>query len=205
MLMPSRNIVKQFDAPAYYHVYNRGAGGRTIFQDDDDRLQFIALLDRYLNPETAKKRTDGLPYPTYDIQIAAYCLMANHFHMLIFQPTDVDALTRLMRSVGTAYTMYFNKKYGQKGHLFQSIFKASRIDSDTYLVHVARYIHMNPREYTSYKWSSLGAYYDGWSPPWLQPELANDGMTAAQYAAFLKDYEDQKDELEHIKAILASS
>jgi hypothetical protein len=200
--MPIKNTVKYYDAPAYYHVYNRGAGGRQIFRDDQDRYKFLALFARHLDPDDTSVRTDGRAYEKYDLELVAYCLMGNHFHLLLYQESDTTAITQLMRSVATAYTMYFNRKYEQFGHLFQSAFKASRITNDAYLLHITRYIHMNPRSYMRYKWSSIAVYLGDEVPVWLHPERVHD-MSPAQYREFLGSYEGRKAELELLKNQLA--
>jgi hypothetical protein len=141
-------------------------------------------------------------YPEYEVEINAYCLMENHFHLLIYQMEDRDALSGLMRSVSTAYSMYYNKKYRQHGHLFQSIFKASRITEEPYLLHITRYIHMNPRTYKTYRWSSLGAYLGRDCDLWLKPERIKT-MSPDEYERFLTDYEGKKAELELVKIQLA--
>src|SRR5690606_25405485 len=107
--MPSKKSVKVYDAPAYYRVYNRGAGGVDIFLDDQDREKFVSLLRRHLDPDDRSYRTDGVEYDKYPVDLIAYCLMSSHFHLLLYQDEDVRAVSHLMRSVATAYTMYFNK------------------------------------------------------------------------------------------------
>ena len=196
--MPSKNVVKQYDVPAYYHVYNRGAWQQPIFRDDRDRQKFISLLARHLDITNTDKRSDGLEYEKYDVELVAYCLMGNHFHLLLHQEDDVVAITQLMRSVSTAYTMYFNRRHKHSGHLFQGIFKAVRIDDDDYLLHITRYIHMNPQQHLDYEWSSVGAYLGGYTPNWLHPERVND-MSADEYRDFLDSYQDRRDELANIK------
>ena len=202
--MPIRNTTKYYDAPAYYHVYNRGAGNAQIFLDDQDRTKFLSIFARHLDPHDDSKKTDGGEYDKYDLELVAYCLMGNHFHLLIYQASDPQAITQLMRSVATAYTMYFNRKYKRYGHLFQSIFKASHITDDAYLLHITRYIHMNPRNYLRYQWSSLAYYLGAEAPAWLHSERIN-GMTPGQYREFLKSYEGKKAELELLKSELADS
>jgi REP element-mobilizing transposase RayT len=196
--MPSRNTIREYDAPAYYHLYNRGAGGRAIFQDSQDKNKFVSLLQRYLCDDD-----DAQLYPTYDLDLLAYCVMSNHFHLLIFHETDPTAITQLMRSVSTAYSMYFNKKYKSYGHVFQSVFKASRITNEPYLEHISRYIHLNPETYKTYKWSSL-PYHIGTAPTpeWIHPERLLD-MSPEKYAEFLEDYEDRRELLKEIKDQLA--
>lgn len=200
--MPIKNTVKQYESPAYYHVYNRGAGNQSIFHDDSDRIKFLSLFERYIDISDDSTRSDGLPYDKYDVDVVAYCLMDNHFHLLLYQEADPGEITRLMRSVSTAYSMYFNKKYKNNGHLFQSTFKASYIADESYLLHISRYIHMNPRSYLRYKWSSI-AFYLGKTPPgWLSPDRVNT-MPPRQYREFLESYESKKKELESIKHLLA--
>ncbi len=195
--MPSRNTVRQYDAPAYYHVYNRGAGGSYIFRDAQDKYKFLSLVQRYLSHDSQYEK-----YPTFDIELIAYCVMGNHFHLLLFQEHDLEAITKLMRSVSTSYSMYYNLKYRSHGHVFQSVFKAARITNESYLAHITRYIHLNPETYLTYKWSSL-RYYMGEQPPdWVNPARLLD-MTSIQYKKFLEDYEDRKKLLKEVKDQLA--
>jgi REP element-mobilizing transposase RayT len=201
--MPIRNTTKLYDAPAYYHVYNRGAGNQTIFRDDGDRQKFLSIFARHLDPDDESIKSDGVPYEKYAVELVAYCLMGNHFHLLLYQEDDLQAITKLMRSVSTAYSMYFNYKYRQHGHVFQSIFKAAKITDEVYLLHITRYIHMNPRSYLSYKWSSI-AYYQGKKPPaWVSAEKVNT-MSPRQYREFLESYEGKKAELGLLREQLAS-
>ncbi len=200
--MPIKNTVKQYDTPAYYHVYNRGAGGLEIFRDNQDRAKFLSLFARHLDPNNASLNANCMLYKKYPLELVAYCLMGNHFHLLVYQELDPLALTNFMRSVATAYTMYFNRKYKRQGHLFQSIFKASRITEEGYLLHVTRYIHMNPRNYLRYPWSSIGYYLGKAAPAWCHPERANV-MTPLQYREFICNYEGRKAELELLKNELA--
>ena len=193
--MPSLNTIREYDAPAYYHVYNRGAGGNRIFRDFQDKQKFLDLLERYLDDSFGS-------YPTYNIELLAYCIMGNHYHFLLFQEEHPDEITGLLRSISTAYSMYFNEKYKNKGHVFQGVFRAVRITKEPYLAHISRYIHLNPKLYKTYKWSSL-RYYLGVKPPkWLHPERLST-LTPAQYAEFLEDYEDKRELLKDIKNQLA--
>lgn len=193
--MPSRNTVREYDAPAYYHIYNRGAGGTTIFRDAQDKRKFLSLLERYLDDSDTV-------YPTFDIELLAYCVMGNHYHLLLFQENEPSEITRLMRSVSTAYSMYYNSKYKNKGHVFQSVFRASRITEEPYLAHISRYIHLNPETYLTYRWSSLPYYLDTEAPAWLHPKRVLD-MSPVEYKQFLRDYEDRRKVLKEIKQQLA--
>lgn len=202
--MPIRNTLKQYDTPAYYHIYNRGASNIPIFLDDQDRLKFLSLFIRHLDPNDDSKKTDGTEYDKYDLYPIAYCLMGNHFHLLVFQETDPQAVTQLMRSVATASTMYFNRKYKRYGQLFQSVFKVSRTTDEPYLLHITRYVHMDSRNYLRCRWSSLSYYLSKRAPAWLHPELIND-MSPRQYREFLMSYKSRKTELELLKNKLADS
>lgn len=197
--MPSRNTVKQFSVPAYYHVYNRGAGGQKIFLDSADKRKFLTLLERHLSSADAD---DTAPYNQYEAELVSYCLMGNHFHLLFFLPSDPQAITGLMRSVSTAYSMYFNGRHKSQGHLFQSIYKASHINDEAYLMHITRYIHLNPRTYRSYYWSSLAYFVGAKQSDWIHPERVLD-ISPKRYLAFLEDYGDRKKLLEEIKDQLA--
>lgn len=197
--MPSQNTIRDYDLPAYYHVYNRGAGSQPIFYDDQDRLKFLSLFSRYLDDADQINYS----YEKYAVEIIAYCLMGNHFHLLLYQEQDIDAISKFMKSVTTAYSMYFNRKYKRSGHLFQGVFRAARITNQSYLLHITRYIHMNPRSYLRYRWSSLRCYLGQPHETWLNPERVNS-MSPAAYKQFLQEYEGKKAELKLIKDQLAS-
>ncbi len=201
--MPINNTVKQFDSPAYYHVYNRGAGGQAVFRDDTDKSKFISLCDRYLDPANDDVDANGIVYEKYEVEVLAYCLMDNHFHIMLYQENDPGEMTKFMRSLCTAYTMYFNKRHASQGHLFQSTYKASRITSEPHLMHISRYIHMNPRSFIRYKWSSIGYYLGRPGPVWLNCERVNP-MSPSDYREFLDDYVSRKMELKLIKSQLAN-
>lgn len=194
--MPSPNAVKRYDAPAYYHVYNRGAGGRTIFTDSVDRKKFMAILERHLSTDLEEN-----DYTIYDVELVAYCLMGNHFHLLLYIPVEPRDLAYLMKSTLTAYSMYFNKRHRSYGHLFQGVYKASLINDDAYLAHITRYIHLNPRTYRTYYWSSLKNYLGERTVSWVHPERVAD-VTPERYLEFLEDYEDKKALLEAVKSEL---
>lgn len=203
--MPSRNVLKSLSPDSYYHVYARGASKQTIFLDNADFEYFIGLLERYLSPQPVHSKT-GVPYPHFyqHAELLAYCLMGNHFHLLIWQAKSTT-LPKLMRSIMTSYSRYFNLKYSRSGALFESRYKASRINQDNYLEHISRYIHLNPRYWQRYRYSSL-RYYFADRPEWLQPgkveAIFSDG---SEYMQFLKDYEGQKAALEEVKYSLADT
>lgn len=202
--MPSRNVVKVDIPNSYYHVYARGHAKQKIYRDDEDFEMFLSLFARHLSDEPAVNAI-GRPYPhlNKELSLLCYCLMGNHFHLLLYQ-VNVGAMSKLMRGVMTSYSMYFNKKYGSSGALFESRYKASRISSDEYLMHISRYIHLNPKDWMAYPHSSIHSYYLG-APEWLKPEQVIELFgSLPKYADFLNDYADYKKSLDVIEAELAN-
>ncbi len=202
--MPSRNIIRHYAPDSYYHIYFRGLNKQPIFLCDDDKDYFLYLLARYLSLEPVCSKL-GVPYPHFrsSMDLVAFCLMENHVHMLIFQ-RETAIISKFMKSLLSSYTRYFNLKYQRSGTLFESTFKASLVSNDAYMTHITRYIHMNPRRWRRYKYSSL-AYFLGAQPPeWLYPKTPTDFPTPREYLAFLKDYEQNKQELAEIKQYLAN-
>lgn len=204
--MPSRNIVKDYAAEQYYHVYNRGVEKRIIFLDDQDYTVFIGLIKKYLNGETPiLHNRHSFSRLGDEVQLLAYCLMPNHFHFLLYQTTE-DALTRFMRRLATGYVMYFNNRYDRVGGLFQGKFKASHINADDYLQHISRYIHLNPKDYRTWPYSSYRYYLKPNPPPWLttQPILDLFDNNSACYESFVSDYIENKQMLDELKWQLAA-
>ncbi len=204
MFMPSRNVLKIDIADSYYHVYARGASRQEIFLESADYYMFLSLFRRYLSAEDVKDSA-GMSYAKLydDIQLLSYCLMPNHFHLLLYQVNE-GAMQRLMRGVMTAYSRYFNKKYDRSGGLFETRYKASRISSDTCLMHITRYIHLNPKEWREYPYSSLRFYLQAHDEDWVdeQPIVALF-PSRESYGDFVAEYEGIKDTLEQIKHELA--
>ncbi len=204
--MPSKYAVKEYATGQYYHVFNRGVAKQPIFLDSQDKIQFMKILQRHLDPLDTSTRGDGAMYRKFnhDIELLCYCLMGNHFHLLFYTAGEGRSLAVFMQSVLTAYTMYFNKKHKRVGTLFQGVFKASRISSEAYLVHISRYIHLNPRLYKNYKFSSISYYLLKKLPPnWLHPERILALFEGENYMRFLEDYEEQKAVLDVLKHELA--
>jgi putative transposase len=203
--MPSRNVLKQ-DAPqSYYHVYARGINRQRIFREPADYEKFLRLFARYLSLEETHNR-NGLSFPNFynKLDLLAFCLMPNHFHLLVFQYQQ-GAMTEFMRSLLTSYSMYFNKKYKRSGPLFESRFKASLISDEAYLEHISRYIHMNPRSWRDYEYSSLPYYLQQVTDAWLRPERITDlFVTPTHYLNFLDDYQQNKEIMDILKHELAN-
>ncbi len=203
--MASRNSRKIYLENTHYHVYNRGVNKQAIFLDDEDYAVFLNLFKRYLS-RSPQKDAKGREYPWLynDIELLAFCLMPNHFHLLVYQMEE-DSLKQLLKNVCGSYTAYFNKKYQRVGPLFQDRFKAVIINDDMYLHHISRYIHLNPKSYLDWPYSSLSYYLGIRSAEWVHPvrilELFDSNQS--EYLKFVKDYEGQKEILDEIKAQLA--
>jgi len=207
--MPAKNSVKVYVKDGHYHLYNRGVEKRKIFLDDDDYRVFLFLLKLYLSPKDSLKGSD--PKPAYyskknlhgQIELIAYCLMPNHFHLLVKQSVK-EGITDLMRCVNTSYAGYFNRKYDRVGSLFQGKFKAVLVDTDEYLLHLSRYIHLNPSglipDLSKYEYSSFLDYLGKRKTEWLKSEILlayfRDGKGRRRvglkdyfsYRAFVEDY-----------------
>lgn len=188
--MPSRHIVKTYVKDGYYHVYNRGVEKRIIFEDEQDYKVFLNYLKGYVTPidKIGIKKTFTLQGLTFKgvarqpknysgkIEILVFCLMPNHFHLVIKTLTE-DSLKKFMQSLMTRYTIYFNKKNDRVGSLFQGTYKGVLVSDENYLLHLSRYIHLNPSEITnnleSY-YSSYGNYLGLRRAQWLKPEIILD-------------------------------
>lgn len=146
--MPYRTTL--FANDGYYHVYNRGVEKRTIFLDDSDYQRFLKTLYYYQFSEL-KFRFSLRNSPLNEdyeqklkmVEVACYCLMPNHFHLVVRQLKD-GGVQKLMQRISNSYTKYLNTRNSRVGSLFQGAFKAVPIETDEQLIHVSRYIHLNP-------------------------------------------------------------
>ncbi len=140
-----------------------------------------------------------------NIDLLAYCLMPNHSHLFIYQKEDPQAMTKLMRSVMSGYVRYFNKRYERVGGLFQGRYKASMIDSDAYLQHITRYVHLNPQRWETLPHSSYKYYLKPTKAAWLKTErilgLFNDDPD--EYEKFMRNINDYNATLDQTKDQLA--
>lgn len=176
---------------AVYHVTSRGDRREDIFLDTDDRRLFLSIL--------------GHAMERFDAQTLAYCLMGNHYHLVLH--TRKANLSRLMRHVNGVYTQDFNRRRGLKGHLLQGRFKAILVDRDAYLLALCRYVERNPvaamivKSPGDWEWSSYRAHVGEVDiPTWLDtdglhgyllgraPESLRDRSRAGrQYAALVQN------------------
>jgi len=190
---------------AFYHVMNRGKGHQTIFHDKN-------YYDAFLN--TLKES-----HNRFDAIIHCYCLMNNHYHLVIETPRA--NLDRIMRHINGIYTQRYNRLKKTDGPLFRGRYKAILVDKDAYLLQLSRYIHQNPIEIKgakpkldNYTWSSYPAYIAKTAPPqWLERDtiyqLLGQRQRYTGYRAFVAEGID--DELKkfynkgNIAAVLGNS
>jgi putative transposase len=146
---------QNFAEGEFYHIYNRGVEKRLIFQDAEDYRHFLYLLHICNTQKSILLRDIGKKFDRGGsvVEIGAYCLMPNHFHILVREKTE-GGITLFTRKVFTAYSMYFNKKYLRSGKLFENVFKAILVDSDEYLKYLYSYIHLNPAKIIDKDWRS---------------------------------------------------
>jgi putative transposase len=202
--MPRRNTLRNDEPEYFYHVFARGHSRRRIFGDEQDYLYFLKLLERYLASDEAKN-SYGVPYPNFynKVELAAFCLMPNYFHLLVYQH-QAGALSSFMRSLMTSYSRYFNSRYKRTGSLFESRYRASRIADETLPEHVTRYIHLRPKRWLEYEYSSLPYYLQQVEVSWLRPNRIV-GLFAGptEYLQFMSDREEHKKLLDILKHDLA--
>ena len=171
---------------AFYHVLNRGQRRESIVQDDTDRARFLALLERMA----------GL----FQVRIHAYCLMANHYHLIVETPTG--NLSRAMHWLHVSYAGYYNRRHHCSGHVFQGRFKAILVEAGNYLESLSRYVHRNPVRARlaahpwDYPWSSCRCFVRAEKvPPWLEVDRILGGFARTKivarrrYAAYVSESE----------------
>jgi len=136
-----------------YHIIHRGVGRQLIFEDDADRIAFLHLI--------------GKAFAEHGVELLCWCLMSNHFHMLVRAP--LEEVSESMRVAVSEYARRFNGRHDRTGHLFQERFRSEPVESEEYLLTVVRYIHWNPVKAgiaagCDYRWSSYPDYAGTRSP-----------------------------------------
>lgn len=187
--MPSTNSIKLYVENGYYHIYNRGVEKRLIFLDRQDYSVFLNYLKEYLLPKDEESLQTILSSPitsskekaqalkllrlnnfANEITLLCYCLMPNHFHLLIKQKSS-GSIDKFMNSLATRYTMYFNRKYKRVGPLYQDVYKAVLVKTDEQLLQLTRYIHKQAL-------ASKGDAFRSWeAQPCSYPEYLKERKT----------------------------
>lgn len=196
-----------------YHVFNRGSDKRNIFLQPRDYRRFIKTFYYYQfegpKPKLSNLTKDNInsfkPTPSARlIEPICYCLMPNHFHFLLRQLKD-NGTSIFISQVSNSYTKCFNTKYKRIGPLLQGVFKAVRIETDEQLIHVSRYIHLNPvvsgivDDPEMYLWSSYSEYANGKSNLCSIEPILNLFSSKEEYCKFVKERIDYGKALEAIK------
>lgn len=202
--MPVKNVVKEYKPNSYYHVYNRGVAKQKIFLDTTDFKRFLSYLRLYLTPFNLQESTlkvaptRMLKNYTDEVKLICYCLMPNHFHLLLFQK-NIDSINYFMRSLGTKFSMYFNRRYKRVGPVFQSTYKAVEVESEEQLFYLSKYIHRNPKELLptginleGYKYSSYLNFLRLINQSWIIPDDILVYFKRNSYKNFVEE-SDEKD------------
>ena len=182
----------------YYHIFNRGVEKRTVFLTGHDYKRFLNTLIYYQIEESNVKFSSrsllniiSAQNSKKQVEIIGYCLMPNHYHLLLKQNID-NGISTLLRKVSNSYTKYFNTKHERVGPLFQGAFKARLIENNEALLHVLRYIHLNPFVDgsdqvldLSYPYSSYGEYVN--KQRICNTRIAKELLVGQDFSAFHKD------------------
>ncbi len=167
----------------YYHVFSRGVDRRATYRNDSDRERFlwgmIAFNDvRKRDVRLSRYRSTPTRNTSPLVQILCYAFMPNHYHFLLKQIVD-GGIALFMQRLGAGYTSYFNRQNGRTGCLWESEYKAVRIETDAQLLHVSRYIHLNPLKLFFPDWKTCGVQ------SWEAANAALVSYTWSSYRHFL--------------------
>lgn len=217
--MPRRDI--PLAKGEYYHIFNRGVARQPTYFGYKDYQRFVISLDYYRYHDTPVKLSRLLHIPEVDrleilnklqktnnvsVEIISYCLMPNHFHILLKQISE-DGISRFVRHLTDSYTKYINTKYERIGPLYQGQFKAVHISTDELLIHISRYIHLNPlvsyvvkeQDFLTYSWSSLHSYVTEHRDFVTPDPVLNHFPSKKHYLDFVMDQVTYGKELQIIK------
>lgn len=220
--MPYRNI--PFVNNQVYHVFNRSIASQPIFIDRLDYERMLELVNYYrfkkpplrfshykrLSKEQKEKYENSFMINKSPmLEILAYCIMPNHVHFLL-RPKISNAVSDFMRNLQNSYAKYFNTKRKRTGSLFQFMFKAVRVETDEQLIHVSRYIHLNPvtsyiveaRDLESYQWSSFKDYILGVDSFISKEMILSHFKSTQEHKKFIFDQAEYQRELSKIKHAL---
>jgi len=208
-----------------YHIINQGFKQQKIFIKQDDYFRAQQTINYYQYPkpplrffyfyqQSLKRQKQILNQLSKDsltaVEIYSFCLMPNHFHLLAKQTQD-NGILHLISNFSTSYSKYFNQKYKKQGPVFQGRFKAVKINSNEQLLHVSRYIHLNPysssiiksfKNLINYPYSSFSQYLKHSSSNIcnVQPIL-NQFSSPKHYKKFVLNQADYQKQLHSIKKL----
>lgn len=204
----------------FYHIYNRGVARNPIFLSQSDYEQAILALSYYIysNPpiklsrlkELSQEQRNQVVQSIIDtdklVEVVSFVFIPNHFHFLLKQSTD-KGIAAFISKFSNSYTRYFNTKHDRVGSMFQGVFKAVHIETDEQLIHLSRYIHLNPvasfviheKNLFTYPWSSLPAYLNGELSFIDTKEVLSNFSSKEEYKQFVINQADYAKELKKIK------
>lgn len=207
--MPSR--VVPFVNDEYYHIFNRGVAKLPIYSNEYDYRHFFntALYYRVEGPKPRfsffRMKPVSLAINGRLVEIVSYCLMPNHFHFLLQQKIK-NGITEFLSKLSNSYTKYFNTKYKRVGPLLQGEFKSVHVDTNEQLIHLSRYIHLNPivsyitGNLRKYRWSSYQEYLGIVNSSICSKEIIlGQFRSVNDYEKFVLDQIGYAQKLEHIK------
>lgn len=198
-----------------YHIFNRSLRHTPLFNDKREYDLFLNALAYYLQAIPPAKfslfRKQSQKYPLdlskTLVKVLAYCVMPNHFHLLLKQ-NEENGIRVFLHRLTSSYGRYFNIKYDQKGPVFESRFKAVRMENDEQLIHVSRYIHLNPvtsylvKDPRGYPYSSYKTYLGEERSKFVDPSEIMNGISFGGYEKFVLDQKDYQRELKKIEHVL---
>jgi putative transposase len=198
-----------------YHIFNRGVAKMPLFSDKRDYTRFLATIYYYQfqGPKPQFSQLNRFKDFKFEnnkkiVEILGYCLMSNHYHFLVKQLQD-NGISEFINKISNSYTKFFNTKHNRVGPLLQGQFKAVRIGDDNQLVHVSRYIHLNPvsgfltKDLNEYVWSSYLSYIGFHTDRIVSRELIlSMFQTEQKYEQFVLDQVDYSQSLVLVKHLL---
>jgi len=209
-----------------YHVLNRGTASQPTFLTKKDYQRMLEIILYYQNENLSLSYAHFLRLPTQEkaeileklrnqkeflVEIITYCLMPNHFHLLLKQLQE-NGISNFMSKITNSYTRHFNSKNERTGHLFQGKFKAVMVETNEQLLHVSRYIHLNPytsfviktlQELKNYPYSSFPEYLGQSKTNFFRKEVILDQFkNISFYRKFVFDQAEYQRKLEEIKHLI---
>lgn len=218
-----RNVV--FANNEIYHVFNRGVERRPTFTDKNEYTRAMTSINFYRFRQSLTglasylklnlEKRDALSKSLFDeknklVEIISYCLMPNHFHLLLKQMTN-NGISMFLSNFTNSYTRYFNIKHTRIGPLYQGVFKAVRMESTEQLIYVNRYVHLNPvaslivpeNNLDTYPWSSLVEYLEEGQEKICNTKIILDQFPSIEsYRKYVHDQIDYAKKLEQIKHLI---
>lgn len=209
-----------------YHIVNRGVNHQAIFKDKRDYTRLLDIISFYqfikpplrfsfferLSIKEKERFWNNLEKKNQKlVNLLSFCLMPNHFHILIRQESD-NGISKFLANFQNSFTKYFNTRHKRIGHLMQGQFKAVRIETNEQLLHASRYIHLNPytsyvvknvKDLKKYPWSSLSEYIGNAKKNICETETILSHFSSRNaYLKFVLDQKEYQRELEHIRHLI---